>query len=130
MNDKQMPFSSDPRKIAENAVEQTRKTYEAMAETSEKAMGAIQAALPPGAQEFNKKVFSYAQSNIDEMFDLAQKMIQATSFDEVTKLQSQYLADQTRAFQQRAEDLSSSFRSAVAQNLEKDPKAKPNPSEK
>jgi hypothetical protein len=124
MTNKQAPFSADARKIAESTVEQTRKAYETVAEASEKAMAPIQSALPPAAQEFNKKIFSYTHNNINEMFDLAQKIVQATSLEEVTKLQSQYLADQSRAFQEQAQELTSSFKSAVSPNTVKAPKGK------
>ena len=125
MAEKQSPLSSDPRKIAESMVEQTRKAYETMTATSEQAMAAMQAALPPTAQEFNNKVFSYTQNNINEMFDVAQKIIQATSLEEVTKLQTKYLADQTRAFQQQARELAWSSKSAAPPSTGKASKDKP-----
>lgn len=129
MTEKQTPFSSDARKIAESTVEQTRKVYETMSATSEQAMAAMLAVLPPTAQEFNKRVFSNTQNNIKEMFDLAQKIIQATSLEEVTKLQTQYLAEQTRAFQQQAQELAWSSKSAASPSTGKASKDKPSPFE-
>ena len=124
MIDNKTAIPAEARKIAESAVEQTRKAYETVAQASEKAMAPIQSALPPAAQEFNNKIFSYTNNNISEMFDLAQKIVQATSLEEVTKLQAQYLADQTRTFQQQAQELTSSFKDAGSRSSGKASKGK------
>lgn len=56
-------------------------------------MEAFQAALPPDAPDFNSKAFPYAQRNINEMFDLVQKLIKSSSPEEMMKLQANYLSD-------------------------------------
>ncbi len=109
-------LSQDARKLAETTLGQVRSSYETMSETSNKTMEAFQAALPPDAQEFNRKFFSYAQSNINEMFDLAQKILLSSGPEEVMKLQAKYFADQTQVILKQAADLTSTIQSAIAKS--------------
>ena len=111
------PFSQDAQKLAQSTLNQVRSSYEKMSETSGKVLDAFQAALPPDAQDINRKVFSYAQNNINEMFDLAQKIIQASSPEEVLKLQSNYLADQTQVIQKQATDLTNTIQKTISNNI-------------
>jgi hypothetical protein len=111
------PFSQDAQKLAQSTLNQVRSSYEKLSETSEKLFDAFQAVLPPDAQDINRKVFSYAQNNINEMFDLAQKIIQASGPEEVMKLQSTYLADQTQVIQKQATDLTSTIQKTISNSL-------------
>ena len=110
------PFSLDARNLAETTLNQVRSSYDTISETSGKAMEAFQAALPPDAQDFNRKAFSYAQNNINEMFDLAQKIILASSPEEVMKLQAKYLSDQTQVLQKQAADLTNTLQKTISKN--------------
>ncbi len=110
-------FSQDGRKIAEKALGQVRTVYDTMTEASGKTLDALQSALPADAQDFNKKVFSYAQNNINDMFDLAQKLILAASPEEVVKLQTQYLADQSQNLQKQATDLTTTIQKSISKGV-------------
>jgi len=111
------PFSKEIRDIAETALNNTRKSYDSMTEASSKTLEVMQKALPAEAQDFNNKVFSYAQNNINEMFDLAQKIVQAKSVEEVVKLQSKFLADQTQNFQKQASDLTTAIQKTIPKGM-------------
>ncbi len=110
------PFSQEARKLAETTLGQVRSSYDTFSESSGKVMEAFQSALPPDAQDFNRKAFSYAQNNINDMFELVQKILLASSPEEVMKLQAKYLSDQTQVLQKQVVDLMGTLQNTNSKN--------------
>lgn len=105
MTKKHTKVSTEAREIAKNNLEQAQKTYAAFSQAAERMVETTQKGLPETAKEFNDKIFSYANHNINEMFDLAQKIVQADSMEQVMRIQNAYLSSQTTQFQKQAAEL-------------------------
>ena len=109
MSKKDIKVSTEAREIAKKNLEQAQQTYAAFSQAAERMVETTQKGLPETAKEFQDKLFSYTTHNINEMFDLAHKIVQADSMDEVIRIQNAYLSSQTAQFQKQAADLAWSF---------------------
>lgn len=105
MTKKEIKISAEAREMAKNNIEKAQQTYATFSQAAERMVETAQAGLPETAKEFNGKLFSYANHNISEMFDLAQKLIQADSMEEVMRIQNAYLTSQTAQFQNKQRNL-------------------------
>lgn len=106
---KDIKISSEARETAKSNIEQAQQTYAAFSQAAERMVETVQSGLPETAKEFNGKLFSYANHNINEMFELAQKIVQADSMEEVMRIQNAYLSSQTSQFQKQTAELVWSF---------------------
>lgn len=101
--------------FAENTLQQARKSYETFSEASKNAVATAQATLPGAAKEFNGKVLSFTDSNISDMFDLAEKVIRAKNMEEVLKIQTDYLQSQAKNFQEQSKELGGTLQKAFTE---------------
>lgn len=109
MSKNETKLSNEARDIAKSNLEQAQQTYEAFSQAAERMVEATQKALPETAKEFNGKLFSYANHNINEMFELAQKLIQADSMEEALRIQNAYFSTQTTQLQKQASEIAAVF---------------------
>jgi len=109
-NNKTKP-TNEARDIAKSNLKQAQQTYEAFSQAAERMVESTQMGLPEAAKEFNGKLFSYANHNINDMFELAQKLIQADSMEEAFRIQNAYLSKQTAQLQKQASEITESFQS-------------------
>jgi phasin len=97
--------------MAEKNFERAREAFLGFIGAAQKATGSAEA-LPSGAKEAVTKAISFAESNVNAAFDLAQKLIHAKDVQEVFALQSEYAKSQLAAIQSQAKELSESAQSA------------------
>ena len=102
-------MASDARAFAEKNVEQARKSFEAMCEATEKMFAATQQSLPQPAQRFNTLALSLMKNNINDMFDITEKVVHASSVDEAMKLQTEFLTKQGHAFSKQFTELNATL---------------------
>jgi hypothetical protein len=109
MTKKDIKISTEAREMAKNNIEKAQQTYATFSQAAERMVETAQAGLPETAKEFNGKLFSYANHNVSEMFDVAQKLIKADSMDEVIRIQNAYITSQAAQFQKQTAELAWSF---------------------
>ena len=61
-----------------------------------------------GAKDAREKVMSFAEENINNSFDFAQKLVRAKDIQEVMALQQEFLKQQMQQMQNQAKDLGAS----------------------
>ena len=100
---------TEMRDFAERSVAQARKAFEGFMGAVQKTATAIEpAASNPalsGAKDVSTKAVTFAESNVNAAFDLAEKLVHAKDVQEVLALQTEYLKAQMEAIQAQAKEL-------------------------
>jgi phasin len=101
----------DMRNFAEQSVEQARKAFDGFMTAAQKAASSLEgqaSAAQEGAQEMRRKAMTFAEKNVSTSFDFAQRLMRARDVEEITRLQTEFLQSQMRAFAQQAQELGQS----------------------
>ena len=96
------------RQFAEQSVEQARKAVDGFMTAAQKAVTTAEtqaATAQSGAKDMSQKAMSFAEQNIANSFEFAQKLVRAKDVQEVMALQQEYLKSQMQAMQAQAKDL-------------------------
>ena len=80
-------------------------TFEGQAETARK-----------GARDIGQKAMSFAEQNITNAFEFAQKLVRARDADEIMKLQADYIKEQMQALSEQAKELGESTSKVVKES--------------
>jgi phasin len=109
----QIPTQLPPqiRELAEKNFEQAREAFLGVIGATQKATGAAEA-LPSGAKEVVTKAISFAETNVNAAFDLAQKLLHAKDVQEVFALQTEFAKNQLAAIQTQAKEFADSAQNA------------------
>jgi phasin len=99
------------RELAEKNFEQAREAFLGVIGAAQKATGSAEA-LPSGAKEAVTKAISFAETNVNAAFDLAQKLLHAKDVQEVFALQTEFAKNQLAAIQTHAKEFADSAQSA------------------
>jgi len=67
-----------------------------------------------GAKDVGQKAMGFAEQNIANSFEFAQKLVRAKDLQEVMALQQEFLASQMKAMSEQAKDLGAAGKSAMA----------------
>jgi phasin len=114
---KERTMSKDPlnfevptqmRQFAEQSVEQARKAVDGFMTAAQKTAAAMEthaATAQSGAKDMGQKAMTFAEQNIANSFDFAQKLVRAKDVQEVMALQQEFLKSQMQAMQAQAKDL-------------------------
>src|SRR5581483_6328099 len=96
------------RAFAEKSVEQARKAFDGFVAAASQAVSGFEgraAAAQAGAKDVARKAMSFAEQNVANSFDFAQKLMRAQDVSEVVKLHSDYVATQLKSLQEQAKEL-------------------------
>lgn len=96
------------RQLAEQSVEQARKAVDGFLTAAQKTTETMEtqaSAAQAGAKDVGQKVMSFAEQNINNSFEFAQKVVRAKDVQEVMALQQEFLKSQMQAMQAQAKDL-------------------------
>lgn len=107
---------AEMREFAERSVAQARKAFEGFMGAVHKTSGAVQSAASlgqTGAKDVGEKAVSFAESNVNAAFDLAEKLVKAKDAQEVLSLQAEYLKQQMDAIQQQTRELGDAVQKAA-----------------
>lgn len=107
----QQQIPAQIRELAEKNFEQAREAFLGFIGAAQKATGSAEA-LPSSAKEAVTKAMSFAETNVNAAFDLAQKLLHAKDVQEVFALQTEYAKNQLQAIQTQAKELSESAQTA------------------
>lgn len=104
------------RQFAEQSVEQARKAVDGFMTAAQKAAAAMEshaATAQSGAKDVGQKAMSFAEQNIANSFEFAQKLVRAKDVQEVLALQTEFMKAQMQAMTSQAKELGSTATSAT-----------------
>jgi len=104
------------RQFAEQSVEQAKKAVDGFLTAAQKTASTLETqanTAQAGAKDVREKVMGFAEENINNSFDFAQKLVRAKDIQEVMRLQQEFLAQQMQAMQSQAKDLGASAAQAA-----------------
>ena len=96
------------RQFAEQSVEQARKAVDGFMTAAQKAVTTAEAqaaSAQSGAKDVGQKAMGFAEQNIANSFEFAQKLVRAKDIQEVMALQQEYLQAQMKTLSEQAKDL-------------------------
>jgi len=96
------------RQFAEQSVEQAKKAMDGFLTAAQKTAAALETqanTAQSGAKDVREKVMSFAEQNVANSFEFAQKLVRAKDVQEVLALQQEFLKAQMAAMQVQAKDL-------------------------
>ena len=104
----QFEVPTDVRKMTEQSTEQVRTAINSYLQF-------FQRAVPDNVMggELSNKVLNYAQSNVQNAFEFAQKLVEVKDVQEFVKLQTEFIQSQMQAMTEQAKDLSETATKAV-----------------
>jgi phasin len=85
------------REIADRSVDQAKKAFTQFLDATEKAVVAAESSaksLGASAADVNRQALAFVEQNMAASFDLAQKLVQARTIEEMTALQQEYFKRQ------------------------------------
>ena len=108
---------------AKRAVEETKQATDRMKqsveETKEQALGAADtyfdflnkaiSSFPSGGTEFGEKLKSFAEKNVAATHQFIQQLSQAKDFQDVLRIQTEFMQTQMQAFAEQATSLAEAF---------------------
>ena len=98
------------RQFAEQSVEQAKKAVDGFLTAAHKTAVTLEnqaSTAQSGAKDVGQKVMGFAEQNINNSFEFAQKLVRAKDIQEVMALQQDYLQSQMKALSEQAKDLGS-----------------------
>jgi phasin len=107
---------AEMREFAERSVAQARKAFEGFMGAVQKSSTALEPAANPaltGAKDVSAKAVTFAETNVNAAFDLAEKLVHAKDVQEVMQLQSDYLKAQMTTIQDQAKELGAVMQKAA-----------------
>ena len=105
------------RQFAEQSVEQAKKAVDGFLSAAHKTAVTLESqasTAQSSAKDVGQKVMGFAEQNIANSFEYAQKLVRAKDVQEVMALQQQFLASQMQAMQAQAKDLGSAATKAAS----------------
>ncbi|PLX36096.1 MAG: phasin [Hyphomicrobiales bacterium] len=88
------------REFAETSVDKARSAFDEFMASAQKAASTVEestTAMQSGAVDLSRKAMSFAEENVANSFDFAQKMIRARDPQEILQLQTEFLRSQMTA---------------------------------
>ena len=104
MTKNKSPFelSTDVRKMTEQSMEQVRTAINGYLQFFQRAVpGNVM-----GGNELSNKVMTYAERNVANAFEFAQKLVQVKDVQDLVKLQTEFIQSQMQAMTEQVKDLS------------------------
>jgi phasin len=107
---------NEMRDFATKSMDQARRAFESFVGATQQAAEQAENAgetMRKQATDATRQVVGFAEQNVKAAFDHAQNLAQAKGFDEVVKLQSDYLRDQIAAMQVQMKAMGETVASSV-----------------
>src|SRR4051812_48976364 len=110
------------RQFAEQSVEQAKKAVDGFLTAAQKTATTLETqanAAQTGVKDVREKVMGFAEENINNSFEFAQKLVRAKDIQEVMALQQEFVKAQMQAMQAQAKDLGSVAQKAAADSTKR-----------
>src|SRR3977135_1849830 len=104
------------RQFAEQSVEQAKKAVDGFRAAAQKTAAAMEtqaATAQSGAKDIGQKAMAFAEQNIANSFEFAQKLVRAKDMQEVMALQAEFMKAQMQARAAQAKELGSTATKAA-----------------
>jgi phasin len=105
------------RQFAEQSVEQAKKAMDGFLSAAHKTAAALETqanTAQSGVKDVREKVMSFAEQNVANSFDFAQKLVRAKDVQELLLLQQEFRKSQMQAMQAQAKDLGTAAAKATS----------------
>ncbi len=99
------------RQFAEQSLEQARKAVDGFMTAAQKTATTLEtraSTAQSGAKDVGQKAMGFAEQNIANSFEFAQRLVRAKDIQEVMALQQEFLQAQMKALSEQAKDLGAS----------------------
>lgn len=96
------------RNLAEQSVDQARKAFDGFMSATQKAADSLEgqaSAAQSGAKDMRHKAMAFAEQNVATSFEFAQRLVRARDFEEVMRLQTEFVRSQMQALTDQAQQL-------------------------
>ena len=107
------------RQFAEQSVEQARKAVDGFMTAAQKTVATIEtqaSTAQTSVKDVGQKAMSFAEQNITNSFEFAQKLVRAKDIQEVMALQQEYLQSQMKVMSAQAKDLGAAATKVVMES--------------
>jgi phasin len=107
------------RQFAEQSVEQAKKAVDGFMAAAHKTatqMESQAATAQSGAKDMQQKAMAFAETNIANSFEFAQKLVRAKDIQEMMALQSEFVKAQMQAMSEQAKELGTSATKATMES--------------
>jgi phasin len=104
------------RSIAEKSVEQAKQAFDGFVSAAHKAVSTFEGQAEnarKGAKDVTEKAITFAQLNISNSFEFAQKLVRAKDLQEVLALQADYVKSQMQTLSEQVKELGESTSKAA-----------------
>jgi phasin len=96
------------REFAEKSMDQARKAFDDYMNLAQKATEGLAASgsgVPDSAKRMHEETIAFAEANVAASFELAQRLVRARDFEEMAKIQQEFLRQQMAAFEDQSRRL-------------------------
>ncbi len=107
----QFQIPPEMRALAEKSVEQAKQAVEGFISAAHRAVSALEGQAETarqGAKDVGEKAMDFAERNITNSFDFAQKLVRARDVQEMLELQASYIRTQMEVLAEQAKELGQS----------------------
>jgi len=107
---------TDMKAFAEKSVEQARQAFDGFISAAHQAVSTLEGqseTARQSAKDVTAKAMTFAQKNVASSFEFMQKLVQAKDFQEVLKLQTDYVKTQMQVLTEQAKELGESTAKAA-----------------
>ena len=106
----------DMRAFAEKSVEQAKQAFDGFVTAASRAVSTLEGQTETarqGAKDVTEKAMGFAEKNVAGSFEFMQKLVQAKDFQEVLRLQADYVKTQMQVLAEQAKELGESTTKAA-----------------
>jgi len=110
------------RHAAEESVEQAKTAFNQFIEATQKAVAKAEGSaksMREGAAEVNRQALAFVEGNVAASFELAQRIVQARTVEEVAALQQEFLRRQMAAAAEQGKNLGDMMTKAASEAVNK-----------
>ncbi|MEQ9688560.1 MAG: phasin family protein [Bauldia litoralis] len=104
------------REITDKSVNQAKKALEQYLDATQQAVSKAEGSTrsaQEGAAEVNRQALAFVEENVASSFDLAQRLVQARTIEEIAALQKEYFAKQMQNLTEQGKSLSAMMERAA-----------------
>jgi phasin len=104
----QFEIPAEMRVLAEQSVEQAKLAFERFILAAHQTMNTLEGqakTVQAGAKDVREKAVSYAEQNVGQAFDFAQKVVRAKDMNDLMRLQAEFIQSQMQTLTEQAKQL-------------------------
>ncbi|WP_421726273.1 phasin family protein [Bauldia sp.] len=122
MQPTQFEIPDQMRDMADKSVSEAKKALEQFIEATQSAVTKAEGSartMQEGASEVNRQALAFVEENVSASFDLAQRLVQARTVEEISALQKEYFARQMAALTEQGKAIGATMGRVGAEAVDK-----------